>query len=237
MDTGSLVYDYQNVKSLPQDERPRERLLSRGVSSLSSTELISILLASGGSKNSVSKISHILLSKYGDFKKLANSSVEELMSIQGLGLAKACQLIACFEIARRFETNTSFKSKIYQSSDDLYSLVKPFLLNREKEHFLVVALDSRRRLIGVENISIGTINQTLVHPREVFKVGITKNASYLIVAHNHPSGDHSPSTDDINVTQRLVSASRTVGIPILDHIIVSDNGYTSLKKEEYMTDS
>ncbi len=228
---------FPSIKTLPIEERPRERLLSRGVSSLSSMELISIILSSGGSKNSLSEITRTLIDKYGDFKKLANTSVEELMSVNGLGLAKACQLVACFEIARRIDTNIAFRSKIYETIDELYALVKPFLLNREKEHFIVVALDSRRRLIGLENISIGTINQTIVHPREVFKVGISKSASYLMIAHNHPSGDHTPSADDITVTQRLVTASKTIGIPILDHIIVSDNGYTSLKKEEYMTDS
>jgi DNA repair protein RadC len=107
-------------------------------------------------------------------------------------------------------------------------------MSREKEHFLIVCLDSRRRLISIENLSIGTVNQTLVHPREVFKPAIVKAASYIILAHNHPTGDISPSLDDMQITERLIEASRVLGIPILDHLIVSDGNFLSFKDEEYI---
>lgn len=223
------------IKSLPGEERPRERLLLKGPSALSTSELLAIVIGKGAPGISAVMLSQRIISAFGDLNALCKVSVPELLSFNGVGLAKACQILAIGEITRRLSGSPVLMSQIYSSSNSIYNLIKPHLVNKDREHFLVVALDSRRRLIAIDNISIGTINQSLVHPREVFKVAINRRASYIVIAHNHPSGDTSPSSEDLAVTQRLVSVSHTIGIPILDHLIVSDSGYLSFKHEEYIT--
>ncbi len=188
------------LKNLPICERPRERLLQKGVSSLSGVELLALVLERGFPGESVLDISINMLGKFGDLNSMRSASIEDLLSIEGIGIAKACQISAVFEIARRVSGGVQLKSQEYTKSDDVYRLIKPYLISRQKEHFMVICLDSRRKLLGIDNISIGTVNQSLVHPREVFKSAISKSASYIILAHNHPSGDVSPSIDDISTT-------------------------------------
>ncbi|PJA40821.1 hypothetical protein CO178_01505 [candidate division WWE3 bacterium CG_4_9_14_3_um_filter_34_6] len=223
------------IKSLPEEERPRERLLLNGAASLSTSELLAIVIGAGAPGISAITLSQKIISTFGKITDLYRLDVGELLSINGIGVAKACQMLATFELARRFSGAPIIKSKTYSSSECVYNLVKPFLLHKHREHFITVALDSRRRLIAIDNISIGTVNQTLVHPREVFKAAINRRASYLILAHNHPSGDTNPSVDDLAITERLLNVSKTIGIPILDHLIVSDSGYMSFKKEAYIS--
>jgi DNA repair protein RadC len=218
-----------DIKNVPEAERPRERLLARGVSSLSAVELVTVILGNGMQGASVGELSANVFSKFGDLSSIGKLSVEEMLSIKGIGLAKACKLVAVFEVARRFSSGSIIKRHELKSTKDVYSFVKPYIISRQKEHFIVVCLDARRRFLGVDNISIGTVNQSLVHPREVFKPAINRNASYVVLVHNHPSGDVNPSLDDINTTERLVDAARMIGIPIIDHVIVSDEGYLSLK--------
>lgn len=223
-----------NLKDLPFEERPRERLLMKGVASLSAIELLAIILGRGVPGESVVSLSSTLISKFGNLSSISKVSVEEFLSIKGMGIAKSCQLVASFELARRISGGSFIKSQIYNKSADIYKLIKPYLMSREKEHFLVVCLDSRRRLISIENLSIGTVNQTLVHPREVFKAAIAKQASFIVLAHNHPSGDTNPSLDDMQITERLIEASKLMGIPIVDHLIVSDREFLSFKDEEFI---
>lgn len=229
-----MAYIDFNLKELPREEMPRERLLMNGPSSLSNTELISIILGKGVKGEPVNILAQKLLAQFNGISEMRKASIGEVLSVKGIGLAKACQLLACFELGRRLSGVPIIKSKEYLDSDSVYKLVKPYLIDKDKEHFLIVALDARKRLIAVDNISIGTINQSLVHPREVFKTAINRRASFIVIAHNHPSGDSNPSADDISVTDRLVKASYTIGIPIIDHIIVGDNAYSSLKDDEYI---
>lgn len=224
------------LKDLPAEERPRERLLIKGAASLSAVELLAILLGRGVPGESVVNLASNLIAKFGDLNSISRVSVEEFLPVKGMGLAKATQIVAAFELARRISGGAFIKSKVYSNSLDIYKLIKPYLMSREKEHFLVICLDTRRRLISIENLSIGTINQSLVHPREVFRAAIAKSASYIVLAHNHPSGDTNPSLDDVHTTERLIEASRLVGIPIIDHLIVSDKEFLSLKDEEYIRD-
>jgi len=223
------------IKNLPEEERPRERLLLKGPSALSTSELLAIVIGKGAPGISAVMLSQKIISAFGDLNSLCKVSATELLAFNGVGLAKACQILAVAEISRRLSGAPVLKSQIYSSSKSIYHLIKPHLINKDREHFLVIALDSRRRLIAVDNISIGTISQSIVHPREVFKVAINRRASFIVIAHNHPSGDTSPSSEDLAVTHRLVAVSQTIGIPILDHIIVSDSGYMSFKHEEYLT--
>ena len=218
-----------DIKNVPESERPRERLLSRGVSSLSAIELITVILGNGVQGNSVMDLSAKLFSKFGDLSSIGKLSVEEIIAIKGIGIAKACQIVAVFEIARRFSSGSFLKRHELNSTKAVYNFIKPYITSRQKEHFIVVCLDSRRRFLGVDNISIGTINQSIVHPREVFKPAINRNASFVVLVHNHPSGDVNPSLDDLTTTERLVDAARMIGIPIVDHVIVSDDGYLSLR--------
>ena len=223
-----------NLKDLPIEERPRERLLMKGSASLSAVELLSVILGKGVPGESVISLSSNLVSRFGDLNSISKVSVEEFLPIKGMGVAKACQLVAAFELARRISGGSFMKSRVYSHAADIYKLIKPYLMSREKEHFLIVCLDSRRRLISIENLSIGTVNQAIVHPREVFRPAIAKSAAFIVLAHNHPSGDTNPSLDDMQVTDRLVEASKLVGIPIIDHLIVSDKEFLSFKDEEYI---
>lgn len=206
----------------------------KGAASLSASELLAVILGMGVPGESVVSIASKLIARFGDLNQLSRVSVEEFLSIKGMGIAKACQLVASFELARRISGGVFLKSKIYEASKEMYMLVKPYLMSREKEHFLIICLDVRKRLISIENLSIGTVSEVLVHPREVFKAAISKSASFIVLAHNHPSGDLNPSLDDLEITERLIKVAKVIGIPIIDHLIVSDKEYLSFKDEEYI---
>jgi len=222
------------IKSLPEAERPRERLLLKGSNALSNSELLAIIIGKGAPQEPATRLAERIIHKFGDISDLSKLTIQELITIKGIGIAKACQISSCFEISRRISGVPLIKSKEYNSAIQIYNLVNPYLIDKEKEHFIIVSLDTRRRLIALDNISIGTINQTIVHPREVFKTAINRRASFIIIAHNHPSGDPTPSADDLAVTERLVNVSYTIGIPILDHIIVGQKQFLSLKEQEYI---
>ncbi len=222
------------LKNLPKDERPRERLLSLGSAALTNSELLALILNKGYKGKPVNILSQNILSNFGDIFALKRLSVGEILSIKGIGVAKACELMACVELARRLSGAPILRSEEYTSSKKIYDLIRPYLEDKEKEHFIIITLDARYHLIGMDNISIGTVNQSLVHPREVFKAAINRRASYIILAHNHPSGDSNPSKEDLVVTERLMSISQVLGIPIIDHVIIGDANYMSLKDEEYL---
>lgn len=222
------------LKNLPKDERPRERLLSLGSAALTNSELLSLILSKGYKGQPVNILSQNILSDIGDIFALKRLSIGEMLAMKGIGIAKACELMACIELSRRLAGAPILRSEEYTSSKKVYGLIRPYLEDKQKEHFLIVTLDARYHLIAFDNISIGTVNQSLVHPREVFKAAINRRASYIILAHNHPSGDSSPSKEDLIVTERLVSISKVIGIPVLDHLVIGDSKYTSLKEEEYL---
>ena len=226
-----MEYSDFSVKDLPKSERPRERLLHIGSSSLSVTELLSIIIGKGYVGEPVNLLSQKLLFRFGDVNKLGSLSAQEFLDVKGIGIAKACQLVACFELARRISGGSSIKSKECKTPTDIHNLVKPFLLHRQREHFLVISFDARRKLLGVNNLSVGSVNQCIIHPREVFKAAINWRASYIALAHNHPSQDLSASEGDVIITKRIVEASYTIGIPVIDHIIVGDNGFRSILKD------
>ncbi|OGC52182.1 hypothetical protein A2982_01695 [candidate division WWE3 bacterium RIFCSPLOWO2_01_FULL_39_13] len=230
-----MGYPNFSVKDLPENERPRERLMQMGASSLSLSEIIAIILGNGYSGEPATSLAQKLVMKYGDANDIGKLTAQELLAVKGIGVAKACKIAVCFELARRLSGGQTIKSKEYTSASDIHNLVKPYLLHREKEHFVVVSFDTRRRLIAVDNLSIGTVNESLVHPREVFKTAINRRASYIALVHNHPSGDVSPSNDDIVVTERLLKASYTMGIPVVDHLIVTDNAYKSVISSEMVS--
>ncbi|MEK7633964.1 MAG: DNA repair protein RadC [Patescibacteria group bacterium] len=223
------------LHDLPIDERPRERLVKYGVESLSLQELLSLIFGRGVKGQSVVNISQKLISTFDSLGRLSEASTEELKKIKGLGLAKACQLKACFEISRRLEKEESLikhKNKIIKQPKNLYPLLKEKIINFHKEYFIVASLDNRNKIISIDIISIGTLNSSLIHPRETFEVAIKNHAAVIIICHNHPSGELKPSGDDLIITQNLIKAGKLLGIEVSDHLIITKDGYYSFKEEK-----
>jgi len=218
------------VHDLPKDERPRERLVKFGEQALSAQELLQLILGRGIAGESVAVTAQKLLAQFGSLQKLAEASIEELSSIKGIGLAKAAQIKAAFEISRRLSTQTpSYKSKELTDPEKAYRLIKSKLKDYHKEHFYIIALNSRGHSIA--EVSIGSLNATIVHPREVFAEAIKNKAASVIFAHNHPSGDPEPSEDDLMLTKKLVESAKFLGIEVVDHIIVAKDDFFSFKNK------
>jgi len=220
------------IHDLPTSERPRERLQKFGVEALSAQEILALILGRGIAGESVMITTQRLLSQFGNLKGIASASVEELSQVKGIGIAKASQIKAAFELANRLEDYSAAGDKpLVKTPDDVVSVVKSKLRGKKKEHFLALLLDTRSQLIKVSEISIGSLDTSIVHPREVFKEAISASAASVVFAHNHPSGDPEASEDDIELTKRLAKAGEIVGIDVLDHIIIGDKKYLSLKRE------
>ena len=222
--------DSFTIHDLPLGERPRERLLKLGAEALSAQEILAVILGRGTKGEPVMMTSQKLVSRFGNLKGIANASVEELIQTSGIGPAKAAQIKAALELSRRLEADASEKPRaILKSPEDVAAEVRSQLKGKKKEHFLVLCLDTRNRLIDCKLVSMGSLDTSVVHPREVFKEAISSCAASVIFAHNHPSGDPEPSKEDVELTRRLVKAGEIVGIDVLDHIIVCDEGFISLK--------
>jgi DNA repair protein RadC len=217
------------VNDLPPSERPRERLLRLGSEALSSQDLLAVLLGRGGAGESVMTIVQNLLVRFGNLHAISQASTEDLCTVRGIGRAKALQIRACIELAKRLQLPQSDGKRIFvRNSKEAAALVRHRLRGKMKEHFLAVLLDSRNRLIDILTVSIGSLNASIVHPREVFKDALPRSPSSIIFAHNHPSGDLTPSDNDLDVTKRLKDAGELLGVKVLDHIIISDNEHSSI---------
>lgn len=218
------------IHDLPLAERPRERLFKLGVESLSVQEVLALILGRGTTGESVMVTAQKLLSVFGNLKNIAAASIEELTEIKGIGPAKAAQIKAAFELNKRLEASSNEEPKpTVKSPEDAIKVVKNKLKGKKKEHFLVLSLNTRNHLINDHTISIGSLDSSIVHPREVFKEAISSSAASVIFIHNHPSGDPTPSEDDIKLTKRLIETGEILGIDVLDHIIMCDNDYLSMK--------
>ncbi len=211
------------------ENRPRERLELEGAVVLSTAELLAIILKSGTKKENVLEISNKLLSKYG-MDKLATCSVIELMAEYGIGRAKACQIVALFELHRRFEAKEK-QHALITSAKDVALLYLPRMAHLPQEHFLAVYLDSKNRMICDQTITIGILNASLIHPREVFHGAIKNLAQAVIVLHNHPSGDPAPSAEDIRITRILEKTGELMGIRLIDHVIIGRNSWWSWREQ------
>lgn len=222
--------DSFTVHDLPLSERPRERLLKLGSEALSAQEVLALMLGRGTRGESVMVISQKLISRFGNLRGVAEASIEELKEVKGIGLAKAAQIKAALEFSRRLDGKVGEEPRpVIKSPEDVAVQVRSRLKRKKKEHFLLLCLDTRNRLIDVCPISVGSLDTSVVHPREVFREAISYCASSVIFAHNHPSGDPEPSREDIELTGRLVKAGEIIGIDVLDHIIVCDDSHLSLK--------
>jgi DNA repair protein RadC len=217
------------IRDLPRIERPREKLLKYGPGRLSDLELIAVLLRTGRKGESVLSVANKLL-KSAPLAKLSDSSYQDLRKISGIGSSKACELLAAIELGRRLFQNKKITIAQLLSPQDVFDHLKD-VRESKKEHFIVFFLDSRNQEIHREIISVGTINASLVHPREVFEPAVKCLAVQVILAHNHPSGDLAPSEEDLNVNKRLAEAGKLLGIEVLDHIIVTKDSFISFKEK------
>lgn len=216
------------IKEIPKNDRPRERLLNNGAESLSNEELLAIILDTGSKDVSVKSLALNILKKCDDFKDLRNINLETLLSIKGIGRAKACKILALVEIAKRLNKKIQNINNLrITNSDIVYEYYKNIFDGVYQEQFRCVYLDNNKRIIKEKLLFVGTINHSLVHPREIFKEAYLVNATCIICVHNHPSGNVIPSIDDINITKRLVEIGNLLGIKVLDHIIIGIDKYYS----------
>lgn len=222
------------LRDLPHEERPRERMMHYGAESLSQAELLAILLRTGTRRESAIHIAQQMLGKIGGLRGLVDLSIEELTEINGIGPAKAIQLKAGIELGRRLANSRFTMPVIIRSPQDAAEILTEQLRYLQKEHFVCLFLNTKNHVIGQETLSMGSLNASIVHPREVFRAAIKCSSASIICAHNHPSGDPTPSPEDISLTSRLLKTGEIVGIEVLDHLIIGDNGFVSLKEKGHM---
>jgi DNA repair protein RadC len=216
------------VKDLPPDDRPREKLLLRGAQNLSDAELVAILLRTGKKGKSVIEIAREIINKEKNLAVLATRTVTSLKKIDGIGNDKAATLAAAFELSRRILSQSkSLSNKKITSPQDIAEFFIPILRDELKEKFIVVCLNSSNKISSYETISIGNLNSSVVHPREVFKVAIDNSSANIILIHNHPSGNPEPSNEDIRITKKIVEAGKILDILVFDHLIIAGKTYTS----------
>ena len=225
------------IKDLPAEERPRERLMTYGASALSNAELLAILLRTGTKQQSVLNLAKAVLKEIGDLKHLNETSINELTEISGIGPSKAVQIMASIELGKRVSQSLVLDESNVQAvktPKDCFILLGNELKYLKQEHFIVLSLDVKQKLIAKDTVFIGALDATLVHPREVFRVAVKRMAASIICVHNHPSGDVEPSLQDIMMTRQLVEASVMMGIPLSDHVIIGGNDYSSLRAYGHM---
>jgi len=218
------------IKDLPSDERPRERLAHAGAGALSTSELLAIILRTGVSGQNVLDMSQRLLAKYDGLPGLARANFAELCAEKGLGAAKTAQLKASLELGRRLQLTASEERPQVKSPSDAANLLMGEMGLLEQEHMRVMLLDTRNRVQGIHTVYQGSLNTTMVRVGELFRDAIRANSAAIIVAHNHPSGDPSPSPEDVAVTRQIVSAGKLLDIDVLDHLIISHSRFVSLKE-------
>jgi DNA repair protein RadC len=223
--------NFYSIQNLPHEERPREKLTRLGVESLSTAELIAIILGSGTKTMPVLELAQQIVAHFGGVKNICEATVEELCQIKGLGAAKALQLKAAFGLGLKLSKQATPPKYKIDHPLHVFHLLKEEVCFEKREIFYAVLLDAKSFVISHPVISVGTLTNALVHPREVFYPAIRHKASHLILAHNHPSGDSTPSKEDIEVTKSLIEAGKLMGIPLQDHIIIGENRYTSLRQQ------
>lgn len=220
------------IKEMPLEERPRERLLLNGVSSLSNADLLAIMISSGNRKLSVLTVANLVLKETGGISGVKEMSIAELTKIPGIGKTKAMQIVAGIEFGKRVlqaKTEADFLNTKIKTPEDCMKHISAGMKFHNQEHFVVLYLDVKQRLIKQETLFIGSLDRADIHPREIFRGAVKNLAASIICVHNHPSNDLTPSQADIFVTNQLVSAGDMMGIPLIDHLIVGRSGFTSLK--------
>jgi DNA repair protein RadC len=226
-----MVQPSYSIQNLPTEDRPRERFARCGAEALSSAELIAIILGSGSKAKSVLLLAHEIMTHFGGLPEVLNATLAELQEIKGVGAAKAIQLKAALNLGLRASRRVVANKYRIDHPLHAYHLLKEEMEHETRELFVVILQDIKGYVICHEIVSIGTLSQTLVHPREVFYPAIRHKAASIIVVHNHPSGDPTPSSEDFEVTRLLNEASRLIDIPLNDHLIIGKNSYISLRQQ------
>lgn len=224
-----MSYQCLSIKGLSAGNKPRERLMEYGTEALSEAELLAIILSSGGRGVSALDLSQHLLKNFDGFKGLVSSDIKQLVNFKGIGIAKACAIKASCEIALRLKTSVNTYNVVVSKPADVFEILKKDLYSKKNERLYLISLDLKNRIISKDLISIGTVSETLVDIREIFVQALMRNAISVILAHNHPSNDSTPSDQDILLTKRLAEAGTIVGIPVVDHLIICDDSFSSLK--------
>ena len=228
---------YQSIKNWPEDERPRERLLRFGADELSTAQLLAIILRTGGRNKSALELAREILVKFNNLKEIEDASIAEFSELKGIGAAKIAQIKAAFELGKRLIANEKRNTSqwpCFNNSSQVYTYYMPKFYGLKKEKFLCTLLDTKNKVFKETTVSEGTLTSSLVHPREVFRYAIKEAAASVLFVHNHPSGDPSPSRDDIDITKRLIETGKIIGINVLDHIIIGDGRYLSLIESGYL---
>lgn len=223
-----------NLKGLPLNERPRERILCYGSEALSNRELLAIILRSGSKNEDILSLCGRLLRDFGGLKGLISSSISELSQLNGIGEVKATQIVALGELIKRFNSYKWEDNIKITSPLDCANLMMNDMRLLNKEVLKIIMLNVKNVVLKVAQISVGSLNSSIVHPREVFYDAIKEKASSIIICHNHPSGDPTPSNEDINITNRLMKSGKIIGIEVIDHIIIGNNTYVSLKEKNIL---
>lgn len=216
---------------MPLEERPRERMKEIGAGKMSNVELLAILLRTGYHKETAIRLAERVISQAGGLRFLPDYTLEELQEIKGIGLAKAVQIQAALELGKRMSSTLRPESLLLNSPREVANFLMEEMRYYRKEYFKIILLNTKNHIISVEDISIGSLNSSIVHPREIFNLPVKKSAASIILVHNHPSGDPSPSREDLEVTRRLVEAGNLLGINVLDHIIVGEGKFLSFKEK------
>ncbi|QKY69583.1 DNA repair protein RadC [Lentibacillus sp. CBA3610] len=222
------------IKDVPKEDRPRERLLNFGPSHLSNQELLAILIGSGTKDESVMSLSNRVLMHFEGLNLLKDATIEELTAIKGIGSAKGVLLLSALELGKRLNQYKPDDRYVIRSPEDGADYVMEEMRNLSQEHFVVLFLNTKNQIIHRQTIFIGSLNASIVHPREIYREAVKRSAASIICAHNHPSGDPSPSQEDIHVTRRLVESGKMIGIELLDHLVIGDRKFISLKEKGYL---
>lgn len=230
LDTPLVVEYYPTIKDLPEGERPRERLEHYGANALSVAELLAIILRVGSKDENVIRLAQRLLTTYGGLAGLAQASFSDLIEVKGLGPAKATQLKAAFELGRRLLVAAPHERPVVKSPADAAQLLMLEMGLLEQEHLRVVIMDTRNHVLKIHNVYVGSLNTAVVRVGELFREAIRLNAAAIIIAHNHPSGDPTPSPEDVHITRQIVEAGKLLNIDVLDHLVICQARWVSLKE-------
>lgn len=222
------------IMDLPENERPREKLLRYGVESLSNIELLALILRTGNRNENVINLCGRILERCGGLNGLFNANIGELLNINGVGDAKASQILSLLELTKRFRSFKSGENYNITNPKDAAYLVMEEMRWLKQEYLKVILLNTKNYVIKVKDVFIGSLNSSIVHPREIFLEAIKNNSYSIIICHNHPSGDPTPSKEDINVSNRIKECGKLIGIELLDHIIIGNGIYISLKEKDIM---
>lgn len=219
------------LKEFSNSEKPRERLMSKGTEALSNSELLAIILQTGTKEKNVLELSNYIINTVG-FENLKYVSLTELRKIKGIGNAKACKILALVELSKRISSYNNHFIKYIRSANDVFEILKEEVIGKKQEIVFLLTLDQKKQMISKTKVFVGTLNESIIHPREIFKIIVKDSASSFILAHNHPSGNLVPSESDKNITCQIKDISELFSITFLDHVIVSEKGYFSFKENK-----